>query len=212
MSMIEFTIKCEPGEFRKILRELLAGEAGAALDSLIPSKAAVTHDPDVGKASPPATPAAAADKPADPKPDAKKAGGARKPKDEPAASGSPAPSPTTSPSQSAPEQSGGASTQPEGAAAAPAPKKDAVASAVGASAAVSGLPDNVRNTTSMRDLLTYLAEHGVDSMDAMVATCVTIQKEVPILAKVPKVDERVRRACEVLQLFPEKPAEETPTA
>lgn len=171
--------------------------------------------PDVGNATPASAPVEA--KPADPKPDGKKAGGgARKPpKDEtPAVSGGPAPSPTTpSPTQSAPEQSGGASTQPEGAVATPiavpAAKKDPVSAAAGAAAAVSGLPDAVRNTTSMRDLLTYLAEHGVDSMDAMVAACVTLQKDVPILAKVPKVDERVRRACEVLQLFPEKAAEET---
>lgn len=200
MATIEFTIRCEPGEFRKTLLAMLETQAPALLDTITKPT-----DPKPEQAIPAQ---------AEAKPDGKKAGGGprKPPKDEtPAASGGPAPSPTTpSPTQSAPEQSGGASTQPEGAAVAPTPaaKKDPVSAVAGAASAVTGLPDAVRNTTSMRDLLTYLAEHGVDSMDAMVAACVTLQKDVPILAKVPKVDERVRRACEVLQLFPEKAAEE----
>lgn len=192
-------------ELHRVLLAIAKGMGSSNPLAPTPILATTIHDPDVGKAS------AAA--PADPKPDeGKKAQGSRKKQDPAAAaSGSPAPSPTTtSPAQSASEQSGGALTQPEGAAVAPTPaaKKDPVSAAAGAASAVTGLPDAVRNTTSMRDLLTYLAEHGVDSMDAMVAACVTLQKDVPILAKVPKVDERVRRACEVLQLFPEKAAEE----
>lgn len=73
------------------------------------------------------------------------------------------------------------------------------------------LPENIKNTNSMRDLLTYLAEHGVDSADAMVATCTVLKKDVPILSKVPNVDERVRRALDVLALFP-APGEETAQA
>jgi hypothetical protein len=67
------------------------------------------------------------------------------------------------------------------------------------------LPDNIKNTNSMRDLLTYLADHGVDSADAMVATCTVLKKDVPILSKVPNVDERVRRALDVLNLFAPEP-------
>lgn len=63
------------------------------------------------------------------------------------------------------------------------------------------LPDNIKNTNSMRDLLTYLSEHGVDSVDAMVAACTVLKKDVPILSKVPNVEDRVRRALDVLALF-----------
>ena len=88
-------------------------------------------------------------------------------------------------------------------------KKEASANAKKPSKAEEGdtkgpeLPDNIKNTNSMRDLLTYLSEHGVDSADAMVATCQVLKKDVPILSKVPNVDERVRRALEVLALYPE---------
>lgn len=203
---IQLNIEVEtPEDLTRVLQIMAAAKAGAAPAITTPAIGTVTvHDPEPTK-------------PADPKPDGKKAGGgARKPKDEtPAASGGPAPSPTTpSPSQSAPEQSaGGAPTQPEGAGAATsAAKKDPVPAAAGASAAATNLPDNVRNTTSMRDLLTYLSEHGVDSIDAMVATCQVLQKDVPILSKVPKLDERVRRACEVIQLFAAPEPEAEPAA
>ena len=63
------------------------------------------------------------------------------------------------------------------------------------------LPDEVKNTSSMRDLLNYLAEHGVKDADTMVATCTAMKASVPILSKVPDVDARVRRAVEVLGLF-----------
>lgn len=74
-----------------------------------------------------------------------------------------------------------------------------------------GLPDHIRGTNSMRDLLTYLVEHGADSADAVVASCVALKKEVPILTKVPNVEDRVRRALEVLDLFP-KAADEADAA
>ncbi len=92
----------------------------------------------------------------------------------------------------------------------PAPKKAAKEEPAPAGNAPE-LPDNIKNTNSMRDLLTYLAEHGVDSADAMVATCTVLKKDVPILSKVPNVDERVRRALDVLALFP-APSEETAQA
>lgn len=63
------------------------------------------------------------------------------------------------------------------------------------------LPDTVKGTSSMRDLLTYLSEHGVGSVDAMVDACKALKDVVPILGKVPDVEQRVRRAVEVLGLF-----------
>lgn len=64
------------------------------------------------------------------------------------------------------------------------------------------LPDTVKNATSMRDLLTWLAEKGgVTSIDAMVVACEDLKPVVSILTKVPDVGTRVRRACDVLALF-----------
>lgn len=175
MATIEFTIRCEPGEFRKTLLALFETITNPADQK--PEQATATQ---------------VEIKPVDPKPDGKKAPVARKPKEDSA------PTPAN-PTQASADDAGGALVQPVGVGAAPttaATKEPATGGVVVA------LPDNIKNTASMRDLLTYLAEHGVGSMDAMVATCMSIQKDVPILAKVPKVDERVRRACEVLQLFP----------
>lgn len=71
------------------------------------------------------------------------------------------------------------------------------------------LPDEIKNTNSMRDLITYLHDKaGVDSADAMVATCEVLKKEIPMLSKVPNVKDRVERALAVLGLFPETAAQD----
>ena len=70
---------------------------------------------------------------------------------------------------------------------------------VGASAIK--LPDEVINTSSMRELLSYLADNGVTTVDQMVEECLALKTTVPILGKIPDVDSRVRRASEVLGLF-----------
>jgi hypothetical protein len=63
------------------------------------------------------------------------------------------------------------------------------------------LSDAIQGTSSMRDLLTYLAENGVKTVDDLVAQCQHYKAQVPILGKVSDVDQRVRRAAEVLGLF-----------
>lgn len=80
----------------------------------------------------------------------------------------------------------------------------------GAAALSVDLPDAIKNTSSMRDLLTYLADNGCKDIETMVATCISLKATVPILGKVPDVDTRVRRATEVLGLF--APPEEDATA
>jgi hypothetical protein len=64
------------------------------------------------------------------------------------------------------------------------------------------LPDNIRNTGTMRELLTYLVDKGgVPTVELLVTTCEALKDSVPILGKVPDVRGRIVKAAEVLNLF-----------
>jgi len=77
-----------------------------------------------------------------------------------------------------------------------------------APAAAMELPDNIKTTGSMKELLTYMVEQGgVKNADDLVAQCTALREVVPVLTKVPDVDARVRRAVEVLGLFASDEAE-----
>lgn len=64
------------------------------------------------------------------------------------------------------------------------------------------LPQAVRNTTAMRDLLVWMVDEAkVPDVDTLVRVCSEAKDSIPVLAKVPDVDTRVRRAVEVIDLF-----------
>jgi hypothetical protein len=60
------------------------------------------------------------------------------------------------------------------------------------------IPDNIRNASKIRDVLNALIAGGYNTTDKLVNECLRIQPEVPILAKVPDLRERVQRAAEIL--------------
>jgi hypothetical protein len=80
------------------------------------------------------------------------------------------------------------------------PKKDKPATTTGTVKAME-LPDNIKQTGSMKELLYYMVEHGVANVDQLVEQCKALHQVVPVLSKVPDVDTRIRRAVEVLNLF-----------
>lgn len=143
----------------------------------------------VTKAQAPAEAPKAAEAPAPekPKPAAKKAAEAPKPAEEPK---------VEAPKVEEPK--------PEPAKAAKAPKADKPAAEKPPTNGVAPLelPDAVKATGSMKELLHWLVEEGkVATADDLVAQCIALKDQVPILGKVPDVDQRVRRAVEVLGLF-----------
>lgn len=187
MSKINLNIEADtPEEFRKILLAILGNVnvTNVAIKSDDPDRvAAKLVESAKPAASKPAAKPKAAEKPAEPAPDVE----------------------DTGKTVTEVKATNGAATEPEKPAEKPkkAAKKEPEQAADAGAQPAPELPDHIKNTNSMRDLLTYLAEHGVDSADAMVATCTVLKKEVPILSKVPNVEDRVRRALDVLALFPE---------
>ncbi len=181
MSKIQITIEANsPAEFKTILAELLGGVSITKIDvksdnpdKVVEKIAEKAHTNGVAKPAEKKATAAPAKKPEPAADDAPVQGKG----EDAAAEAKPEPKPA--------EKKATTKAKPEPAAEGNAPE----------------LPDNIKNTNSMRDLLTYLSEHGVDSVDAMVAACVVLKKDVPILSKVPNVEERVRRALDVLALF-----------
>ncbi len=65
------------------------------------------------------------------------------------------------------------------------------------------MPDKIKKVATMRELLVWMLESGgVKTAAEMIAQCVALQKEIPLLTKVPQVAERVERAITALGLFP----------
>ena len=62
-----------------------------------------------------------------------------------------------------------------------------------------GIPLVLINSTSLREVLAYLASHGVTSEQEVLARCVALKPHIGVIDRIINLEERVRRALSLLQ-------------
>jgi len=98
---------------------------------------------------------------------------------------------------------------PQPAQEAPGPKPPADPVPVNAPIAAKGVADiplAVLNAPKLRDVLVYLSESGLKSADDLVKKCMEFQPHVACLTRIANLEDRVRRALEVMGLETGSPA------
>ena len=84
---------------------------------------------------------------------------------------------------------------------APKPKKEEKADAGGKKAKIIA---ELSKASKLREVLTKLVELGYSDLDKIISVCMKVQADVPVLAKVQNLEDRIRRSAEVLGLVPAK--------
>lgn len=62
----------------------------------------------------------------------------------------------------------------------------------------------LQKASKLREVLTKLVELGHSDLDDIIRICTKVQADVPVLAKVQNLEDRIRRSAEVLGLVPAK--------
>jgi len=68
----------------------------------------------------------------------------------------------------------------------------------GGSVGGNGLPEELTDAKKLRDVVSYFFDQGITDPDQIVARCVEVAPKVKVLARIKNVEDRVRRALEVL--------------
>lgn len=66
---------------------------------------------------------------------------------------------------------------------------------------IGAVPDHIRHSGSMKDILTWLSRNGATNNKELVAACHQLRPSVPIFQRVPDLDGRVKKAADILGLF-----------
>ena len=88
-------------------------------------------------------------------------------------------------------------TEPTGAS----PESDPQPAEETAAPAQDGLPPELVGAKQLRHIVSYFYDNGIaTTVDAIVERCAEHQADVPVLARIKNLEDRVRRACSVLDI------------